>query len=90
LLELLADRAQPAGAELPDTGIGLARERLLAPIFIAGQDYGTRCSSLLRQRADGALSLDEHSFGAGGVALGACGWHCAAAAEASQRAWVTA
>lgn len=90
LLQLLADRSQPDDTELPDTGIGLARERLLAPIFIAGQDYGTRCSNLLRQRADGALSLEEHSFGAGGVARGACGWRCAAAAEAPLRAWVAA
>jgi uncharacterized protein with NRDE domain len=90
LLQLLADRSQPTDAELPDTGIGPVRERLLAPIFIAGQDYGTRCCNLLRLRADGALHLLEQRFGAGGVTQGAGDWHCAAEAEASSRAWIAA
>lgn len=53
LLVALQDRRTAAEADLPDTGIGLARERLLsAPwIAIAGSDglvdYGTRCSTLV-------------------------------------------
>jgi len=49
LFKLLADRSVAADADLPDTGIGLERERLLSPIFIATPDgtYGTRCSTVV-------------------------------------------
>jgi uncharacterized protein with NRDE domain len=49
LFALLDDRTIAADDALPDTGIGLDRERRLSPAFIhipeAG--YGTRCSSVL-------------------------------------------
>ena len=51
----LADRSATPDAALPDTGIGLERERWLAPAFIRSPDarYGTRCSTLLIvERAD--------------------------------------
>jgi uncharacterized protein with NRDE domain len=47
LLDLLADRSIPPDQDLPDTGVGLERERLLAPLFIDGETYGTRSSSVL-------------------------------------------
>jgi uncharacterized protein with NRDE domain len=70
LLALLADTRQPDDAELPDTGVGLARERLLAPIFIRGAEYGTRASTLAYARDDGSLMLWERRFGPDGRALG--------------------
>ncbi|MEO7199158.1 MAG: NRDE family protein, partial [Dokdonella sp.] len=57
LLDLLMDDRQPADAELPDTGVGLALERMLAPVFIRGERYGTRASTLLWHGADGAMEL---------------------------------
>ena len=39
----LADEAVADDAELPDTGVGLAMERLLSPLFLGGPVYGT-CS----------------------------------------------
>ena len=65
LLELLADRRVPPDAELPDTGVGLARERALAPLFIETPDYGTRCSSALRIDADGTLDFTERDARSG-------------------------
>lgn len=67
LLDLLADRSQPADAELPDTGVGPAWERLLAPLFIHGSDYGTRCSTALLYGHDGRIQVVErsHDQGAG-------------------------
>jgi uncharacterized protein with NRDE domain len=62
LLELLADRSQPADDELPDTGVGIGNERLLAPIFIASENYGTRCSTVLLIDRDGRVTLVERSF----------------------------
>ncbi len=45
LLQLRADDAQAADTALPDTGVGLAMERLLSPLFIRSPQYGTRASS---------------------------------------------
>jgi uncharacterized protein with NRDE domain len=61
LFALLEDRQIAADAELPDTGIGLPRERLLSAIFITLPDgrYGTRCSTVvLGQRRDDGWQLD--------------------------------
>ena len=82
LLTLLADRAQPPDAQLPDTGVGMARERLLAPVFITGADYGTRASTVLRVRANGMMCLRERNFGPAGVAAGESAWQCAGADSA--------
>jgi uncharacterized protein with NRDE domain len=70
LLDLLADTAQPADAELPDTGVGLDLERILAPIFIRGPQYGTRASTLAYLRNDGSPVLRERSFGPNGADQG--------------------
>jgi uncharacterized protein with NRDE domain len=47
LFDLLYDEQQAPDHELPDTGIGLERERVLSSMFIKSPDYGTRCSTLL-------------------------------------------
>ncbi|UCJ17860.1 NRDE family protein [Pseudomonas sp. MM211] len=70
LFALLANTAKPEDAALPDTGVGLDTERLLASVFIASANYGTRASTLLFSHADGARQLIERSFGAEGVAIG--------------------
>ena len=53
LLALLADPTVAPDIELPDTGVGLSRERLLSPAFITGDSYGTCCST--------ALIVDQHN-----------------------------
>lgn len=55
----LADQTKPADADLPDTHLGLEKERLLAPIFIEAEGYGTRTSTLLWQEASGVWHLHE-------------------------------
>lgn len=49
LFDALGDRELPPDTDLPDTGVGLERERQLAPVFIRTPDgrYGTRCSTLV-------------------------------------------
>lgn len=47
---------------LPDTGVGLEMERLLSPIFIRGQRYGTRATTLVEWRRD-VIALQEARFG---------------------------
>lgn len=69
IFTILADRSVPSDGELPDTGIGLDLERMLAPIFIAGTDYGTRSSTVMALDQDGRLEVVERVFGPGGLPL---------------------
>ena len=61
MFDLLMDRNIAADAALPDTGIGLARERALSPIFITAGDYGTRSSTVLLVGADGGVEFHERT-----------------------------
>ena len=61
LFALLADRARADDAELPDTGVGLDKERWLSPVFISGEEYGTRCSTVLMSGASQTVFV-ERSF----------------------------
>lgn len=70
LFDMLADRDLPADGELPDTGVGRARERQLAPLFIVDEAYGTRASTLLFMAVDGGGRIIERSFDACGEACG--------------------
>lgn len=47
---------------LPDTGIGLERERELCPIFITGETYGTRSTTLVLVDRDDTITFLERSF----------------------------
>lgn len=69
LLDLLADTQQPDDAQLPDTGVGIERERFLAPIFIRGDVYGTRASTLAVRDDTGHVRLTERRFGRDGIPL---------------------
>lgn len=65
----LADRTLAPDTELPDTGIGLERERFLSSAFIVGETYGTRASTLLTIDVAGHLQMVERGFGPNGVPL---------------------
>jgi uncharacterized protein with NRDE domain len=47
LFELLYDEQRAPDSDLPDTGIGLDRERVLSSMFIKSPDYGSRCSTVI-------------------------------------------
>ena len=70
LLALLRDRALPQDPALPNTGIGLERERWLAPVFIEGDGYGTRCSTVVLRERGVRLSLAERRYDAHGGSTG--------------------
>lgn len=70
LFAALADERPATDAELPDTGVGLAAERRLSPVFVRGPRYGTRCSSVVLIGADGAVAFQERRFGANGLPVG--------------------
>jgi uncharacterized protein with NRDE domain len=67
---MLGDRTIAADEALPSTGIPLEIERMLSPIFIASSDYGTRCSTVVVVRRDGAVEIEERRFSANGVPSG--------------------
>lgn len=70
LLDLLLDDQTPDDDDLPETGVGIALERVLAPIFIRGTTYGTRAGTLAHCDRDGQLTLIERTFGPDGTQLG--------------------
>ena len=65
LFSALADTLHADDDELPDTGVGLELERMLSSPFIAGQDYGTRCSTVVLV-GEGEAHFVERRFGPGG------------------------
>ncbi|HVI56995.1 MAG TPA: NRDE family protein [Luteibacter sp.] len=70
LFALLADKGEWPDDVLPDTGIGIERERFLSSAFIAGETYGTRASTvILVDHADRAF-IAERRFGPHGLAQG--------------------
>ncbi|MEJ2729469.1 MAG: NRDE family protein [Deltaproteobacteria bacterium] len=60
--KILADRTLPADKDLPDTGVGLEWERILAPLFISSPDYGTRSSSIILMEYSGRTTFLERTF----------------------------
>jgi uncharacterized protein with NRDE domain len=60
--EILADKSLAEDADLPETGIGYEREKLLSAIFIETPIYGTRSSSLVLVNRNYEISLDERNF----------------------------
>ncbi len=47
LVELMADQAVPDDRELPHRGRPIEMERRFAPLFILGEEYGTRASTIV-------------------------------------------
>ena len=62
VLALLADRTAAPDPALPDTGVGKRWERILSPIFISSEAYGTRSSSVIRISHSGDVVFAERSF----------------------------
>lgn len=66
LLALLHDETPAPDADLPETGVGLALERVLSPMFIAGERYGTRASTALLLDRDGGGRIAEQTWAPAG------------------------
>jgi uncharacterized protein with NRDE domain len=66
LFAALADEHVAPDAQLPDTGVGLERERWLSSAFIRGEHYGTRASTVVAIGHDGNGVIVEHRFGPNG------------------------
>jgi len=66
LFAALADERPALDGELPDTGIGLERERWLSSAFIRGADYGTRAGTVVAIEHTGHGRIVERRFGPNG------------------------
>jgi uncharacterized protein with NRDE domain len=66
----LADETRADDSTLPDTGIGLERERWLSSAFIRSPEYGTRASTVIALDADGHGFIRERRFDPSGACIG--------------------
>jgi len=62
VLNVLSDKSYPPDGDLPDTGIGLEKERMHSPLFVASEDYGTRSSSVILMERGGKTIFLERRF----------------------------
>lgn len=62
---MLNDSTRPDDAALPETGVGLVWERILSPLFIHSEDYGTRSSAIIRVTENGLVCFDERCYAHG-------------------------
>jgi len=62
IFSLLADRTLAPDDRLPDTDVGLKLERMLSPMFITSDIYGTRSSSIVLIDRSHEASFTERSF----------------------------
>ena len=58
----LKDRQLANDRELPDTGIGLEKERLLSSMFIEAPGYGTRCTTVVTIDRQNLVTFKEVSY----------------------------
>jgi uncharacterized protein with NRDE domain len=62
VFDILADSSFPPISQLPDTGVGEAWERLLSPLFIVSDTYGTRSSSIVLIHKTGLVTFVERTY----------------------------
>jgi uncharacterized protein with NRDE domain len=62
LFEVLYNDEIAADDSLPDTGVGIDRERALSSMFIKSPGYGTRCSSVLLVNNDDEVFFAERVY----------------------------
>lgn len=62
IFNLLRDATCPPDHELPETGVGIVWERILAPVFINSETYGTRSSSIILIDKNDRVTFMERTF----------------------------
>jgi uncharacterized protein with NRDE domain len=61
MFDILADRSFAADDELPNTGLTPEQERALSPLFVTGELYGTRSSTVFLV-GEGEIEAAERTF----------------------------
>lgn len=70
LLDAFANESIAPDAALPDTGVGIEMERRLSPLFVRGDRYGTRATTVVAVARVGGGCIIERRFGPHGVPQG--------------------
>ena len=70
MLDLLRDTEPAVDDDLPRTGVSLELERMLSSAFVRGDDYGTRCSTIVTTASDGAIDFSEWTWDRSGEPAG--------------------
>jgi uncharacterized protein with NRDE domain len=65
LLEMLGDTREALPSALPETGLDASTERFLSPVFIRGETYGTRASTVVLMDEEKIIFV-ERRFGPNG------------------------
>ncbi|MGY0216978.1 NRDE family protein [Endozoicomonadaceae bacterium StTr2] len=61
-VKVMNDPRQADDQELPSTGVGVERERLLSSMFITSDDYGTRTTTVIELDKENELSWYERHY----------------------------
>jgi uncharacterized protein with NRDE domain len=64
VFSLLSDRTRHPDHLLPDTAVGIERERALSSIFVTLEEFGTRCSTVVLIDRENRLTFLERSYDA--------------------------
>lgn len=67
LIDAFHDESPADDDMLPDTGVGLALERLLSPLFIRSENYGTRATTVITVNRHGQVDISEQQYGRQGL-----------------------
>jgi len=62
LFSFLKDSSVPDDDRLPETGVGLEWERILSPLFIESETYGTRSSTTMMVDQKGSMKITERTY----------------------------
>ncbi len=62
IFDVLSDRNMPIEDDLPETGMGKEWERILSPVFIRSDAYGTRSSTVLMMDYNNKVTFIEKSL----------------------------
>ena len=62
LFSILTDQSIPDDSLLPHTGVELEWERILSPLFIQSDIYGTRSSTVMLMDKDGHIEITERTY----------------------------
>ena len=60
--EVMRDTRQAHLSQLPDTGVGVEREKLLSSLFIESENYGTRTTTLIKMNKIDSLLWIEKNY----------------------------
>ncbi len=66
IFTLLRDPMRPPEKDLPQTGVGMEWERILAPVFISSPTYGTRSSTVILVDRKNRVLFAERTFHSSG------------------------